>query len=38
MGKSQLEFAWRTLCDMRDLDPEVMYDTPLDFFKAQEVK
>ena len=38
MGKSQLEFVWRTLCDMRDLDPEVMYDTPLDFFKAQEVK
>ena len=37
MGKSQLEFVWRTLCDMRDLDPEVMYDTPLDFFKAQQV-
>ena len=38
MGKSQLELAWRMLCDMRDLDPEVMYDTPLDFFKSQEVK
>ena len=38
MGKSQLGYAWRILCDMRDLDPEVMYDTPLDFFKAQEVK
>ena len=38
MGKSQLEFVWRTLCDMRDLDPEVMYDSALDFFKAQEVE
>ena len=37
MGKSQLGYAWRILCDMRDLDPEVMYDTPLDFFKAQQV-
>ena len=38
MGKSQLEFAWRTLCDMRDLDPEVMYDTALEFFRAQETE
>jgi hypothetical protein len=37
MGKSQLELVWRTLCDMRDLDPEVMYDNAIDFFKAQQV-
>jgi hypothetical protein len=37
MGKSQLGYAWRILCDMRDLDPEVMYDSPIDFFKAQQV-
>lgn len=38
MGKSQIEFAWRVLCDVRGLDPEVMYDSPMDFFKAQEIK
>jgi hypothetical protein len=37
MGKSQLGYAWRILCDMRDLDPEVMYDNAIDFFKAQQV-
>jgi len=35
IGKSQLELIWRTLCDLRELDPEVMYDTPAEFFKAQ---
>jgi hypothetical protein len=38
LGEFELEYAWRELCEMRDLDPEVMYDTALDFFKAQEVK
>lgn len=34
-GKAQIEFAWRVLCDVRDLDPDVMYDSPIDFFQAQ---
>jgi hypothetical protein len=38
LGEFELEYAWRELCEMRDLDPEVMYDTALDFFKAQETK
>lgn len=37
MGKSQIEFAWRVLCEVRELDPEIMYDTPLAFFEAQAV-
>jgi hypothetical protein len=35
MGKSQLELVWRTLCDIREIDPDTMYDSPADFFKAQ---
>ena len=35
MGKSQLEFAWRMLCTMRDIDPEVMYDSVEEFFESQ---
>jgi hypothetical protein len=38
LGEFELEYAWRELCEMRELDPEVMYDTALDFFRAQEVK
>jgi hypothetical protein len=38
LGEFELEYAWRELCEMRDLDPEVMYDTALDFFKAQETE
>ncbi len=38
LGEFEIEYAWRELCEMRDLDPEVMYDTAIDFFKAQEVK
>lgn len=34
-GKKQIDFAWRLLCEIRDLEADVMYDTPLDFFKAQ---
>lgn len=37
VGKSQLELGWRVLCDMRELDPEVMYNSAEDFFKAQAV-
>jgi hypothetical protein len=36
-GEAQLELAWRMLCDMRELDPEIMYDSPDDFFRAQAV-
>ena len=35
MGKAQLRFAWATLCDLRDLNPEVMYDSVEAFFEAQ---
>jgi hypothetical protein len=38
VGKSQLEYAWRVLCDIRELDPEVMYESPLAFFEAQTVE
>ena len=34
-GKSQLELVWRTLCDIREISPDTMYDSPADFFKAQ---
>ena len=34
-GKSQLELIWRTLCDIREMNPDTMYDSPADFFKAQ---
>ena len=34
-GKSQLELVWRTLCDIREMNPDTMYDSPADFFKAQ---
>ena len=36
-GEQELEYAWRILCGVRDLDPEIMYDTPLAFFEAQAV-
>ena len=35
MGKSQLELVWRMLCSIRELDPEVMYDSVEDFFESQ---
>jgi hypothetical protein len=38
MGKAQIEFAWRVLCEVRELDPEVMYDSPIAFFEAQAVE
>ena len=36
-GEQALLMVWNYLCDMRDLDANVMYDTILDFFKAQAV-
>ena len=36
-GEQALLMVWNFLCDMRELDANVMYDTPLDFFKAQTV-
>jgi hypothetical protein len=38
LGEFQIEYAWRELCEMREIDPEVMYDSVIDFFKAQETK
>jgi hypothetical protein len=38
LGEVQLDIAWKTLCDLRDLDYTVMYDTPMDFFMAQAVE
>lgn len=36
-GEEALEYAWRILCEVRGIDPEIMYDTPLAFFEAQAV-
>jgi len=38
LGEFEIEYAWRELCEMRELDPEVMYDSAIDFFRAQETK
>lgn len=34
-GKKVLGSVWGIMCAARQLDPSVMYDSPLDFFKAQ---
>lgn len=34
-GEKVVDSVWGILCGIRELDPNVMYDTPLDFFKAQ---
>lgn len=34
-GETVLATLWNILCDIRDLNPEVMYDNPYEFFKAQ---
>lgn len=36
-GKAQIDFAWRLLCEVRELNPDKMYDSVLDFFEAQAV-
>lgn len=37
-GNNMLEVAWDTLCEVRELDPNVMYDSIKDFFDAQAVE
>ena len=34
-GETVLETVWKIMCITRELDPEIMYDNPLEFFKAQ---
>jgi hypothetical protein len=34
-GKNVIDSVWGILCDTRELDPKVMYDSVLEFFKAQ---
>lgn len=36
-GKVMLSVAWDTLCEIRELDPEVMYNGIQEFFEAQAV-
>ena len=37
-GKKQIKYAWLVLCEVRELDPDIMYDSPLAFFEAQAVE
>jgi hypothetical protein len=37
-GKDMIDVAWDTLCEIRELDPAVMYDNLKDFFEAQAVE
>ena len=34
-GEKVLSSVWGIMCASREIDPAVMYDSPLDFFKAQ---
>jgi len=34
-GEQVLGSVWTIVCATREIDPAVMYDSPLDFFKAQ---
>jgi hypothetical protein len=34
-GEKVLSSVWGVVCSVREIDPAVMYDSPLDFFKAQ---
>lgn len=34
-GKVVIDTIWQLLCRVRELDPNDMYDNPLEFFKAQ---
>ena len=36
-GKVVLDSIWKVLCVTRELDPDVMYDNALEFFKSQAV-
>lgn len=37
-GKKVLDSVWGIVCAVRKIDPKVIYDTPLDFFKAQAIE
>ena len=37
-GKARIEVAWDTLCEIRELDPSVMYKDIEAFFEAQAVE
>jgi hypothetical protein len=34
-GKLILETVWKIMCAARQIDPEIMYDSPMEFFKSQ---
>lgn len=34
-GQKVIEAVWKVMCATREIDPKVMYDSPMDFFKAQ---
>ena len=36
-GKAHIEVAWDTLCEIRELDPAVMYNSVVEFMEAQAV-
>lgn len=37
-GKARIEVTWDTLCEIRELDPSVMYNGYLEFLEAQAVE
>lgn len=36
-GEDMLDVAWDTLCEIRELDPSVMYNSVIEFLEAQAV-
>ena len=34
-GKTKIDTAWETLCEIRELDPSVMYNGVVEFLEAQ---
>lgn len=38
LGKDLIAVAWKTLCEVRELDYTIMYDTVMEFFMAQAVE
>ena len=36
-GKDMILIAWETLCEYRELDPSVMYNSVIEFMEAQAV-
>jgi hypothetical protein len=37
-GKARIDVAWDTLCEIRELDPAVMYNSVVEFMEAQAVE